>query len=295
MAKRKKPTALFEVFQQHAQSSSNGRSGWKLRAPSWLSRRKSEDAPSALAMAPVAEPDPTTSIDRFAAMRMEDDEPAAPSRPSVRVMVDSTEQTIKLVLSYGSAAVAGFALLVVLALTFVLGKHSVKEPLPLLADRTTDQVRHDAPRSEVLNVAAEPAIVPEVVTTKPLPKTKPLQKWNDPRPPATFVADDEERMIGMNYVIIQSYPDKKDADAARELLVKRGILCTVEPTPATWFSNNGQTWYSVIGIKGFSKIRESDEFKRYIASIMQVSDEFAGKVRFKRFEPTPYKWRETKK
>jgi hypothetical protein len=295
MAKRKKPTALFEVFQQHTQSS-NGRSSWKLRAPNWLGRRKSEDAPGALAMAPVCEPDPTASADRFALMRIDDDEPLAPSRPSVRVMVDSTEQTIKLVLSYGSAAVAGFALLVVLALTFVLGKHSVKEPLPLLADRTTEEVRHDAPRREVLNVAAEPAIVPEVVTNKPLSKTAPQVKWNDPaRPPATFVADDEERIIGMNYVIIQSYPDKKDADAAQGLLVKRGIFCTVEPTPANWFSNNGQTWYSVIGIKGFSKIRDSDEFKRYIASIMQVSDEFAGKVRFKRFEPTPYKWRETKK
>jgi hypothetical protein len=292
MTKRKKPTALFEVF-QHAQSSSNGRSGWKLRAPSWLTGRKSETA-GGLGLAP--EPDPTTSVDRFAAMQIDDDEPAAPSRPSVRVSVDSSEQTIKLVLSYGSAAVAAFSLMVVLALTFVLGKHSVKEPLPLLADRTTEEVRRDAPRREVLNVAAEPAIVPEVVTTKPLSKSAPQIKWNDPsRAPATFVADDVERMIGLNYVIIQSYPDKKDADAARELLCKREILCTVEPTPANWFSNNGQTWYSVIGIKGFSKIRDSDEFKRYIASIMQVSDEFAGKSRFKRFEPTPYKWRETKK
>ncbi len=273
--------------------------------PRWLGRRKSHEfdgaAPSSLSPDSEVDLSTTTAIERFSPMRATGDEPATPSRPGVRVSVDSADQTINLVLSYSSAAVAGFSVLVVLALAFVLGKHSGRGPLPLLADRTTEDVKRDAPRGYVLNVASEPAsssgaITPDITPNIPpvRPSAKP-QTWNDPRPPSTLTVDDEERTIGLNYVIVQSYPDRKDADAAHDILVKNRILCTVEPTPANWFSNNGAQWYSVIGIKGFSKIRDSEEFDRYKASILQVSNEFAGRSRFKRFEPIAYKWREIKR
>jgi len=50
---------------------------------------------------------------------------------------------------------------------------------------------------------------------------------------------------------------------------------------------------SVIGVTGFAKIH-SDEFDEYIAKIQKISDEMAGKPKFKRFEPKPYKWRAEK-
>jgi hypothetical protein len=305
---KRKRAALFEVFQNEspATSSGGGRngSGWNLRAPAWFGRGKSVEAESSLGSGPLIAPhdptDPTTTaIERFSAMGSDtDNAPVGHSRPGVRVQVDSGDQTIKLVLSYSSAAVACFSFVVVLALAFVLGKHSGRGPLPLLADRTTDEVRKDAPRGDVLNVSAEPINPSQItpVVNRPAPgaakqASAKQPTWNDPKPPSTLTVDDEKRTIGLNYVIVQSYPEKKDADAARDLLVKHGTLCTVEPTPEKWFINNGQQWYSVIGIKGFSKIRDSEEYDRYKATIMQISNEFAGKSRFKRFEPTPIKWR----
>ena len=311
MAKRRKHTALFEVFGSGNTSSSSGErsTGWGLRAPAWFGRKGASDSSSDgfdafSSSSSSAENDPTmssTALERFSP-RVVEDEPSTPSRPGMRLSVDSSDQTINLALSYSSAAVAGFSLLVVVALAFVLGKHSGRGPLPLLADRTTEQVKKDLPRGDVLNVSSEPslagAINPEVsvpvpipASRQPAPRSNVKPTWNDPRPPSTLEVDDEKRTIGLNYVIVQSYPDKKDAEAARDLLVKRGILCTVEPTPANWFSNNGAQWYSVIGIKGFSKIRDSEEFERYKASILEVSNEFAGRSRFKRFEPTAIKWR----
>jgi len=303
---KRKRAALFEVFQNESPASGGGNgSRWNLRAPAWFSRGKSADVDGVGSGPMIAPHDPadptTTAIERFSVMRSidADDVAGGSSRPGVRVSVDSVDQTIKLVLSYSSAAVACFSLVVVLALAFVLGKHSGRGPLPLLADRTTDEVRKDAPRADVLNVSPEPInaqpITPTVARTNAgaakQASTK-LPTWNDPnKPPSTLTVDDEKRTIGLNYLIVQSYPDKKDADAARDLLVKHGILCTVEPTPEKWFINNGQQWYSVIGIKGFSKIRDSEEYDRYKATILQISNEFAGRSRFKRFDPTPIKWR----
>jgi hypothetical protein len=51
--------------------------------------------------------------------------------------------------------------------------------------------------------------------------------------------------------------------------------------------------FSVIGTKGFDRIH-SAEFEKYVAQIKQVSDEFAGKSKFKQFDPKAYKWKEAK-
>ena len=37
-----------------------------------------------------------------------------------------------------------------------------------------------------------------------------------------------------------------------------------------------------------------NEFEKYVAQIKQVSDEFAGKSKFKQFDPKAYKWKEAK-
>jgi len=283
MAKRKKSTALFEVFP--STQASPRRSRWRFRAPGWLGRRNGD------LTAPAPEPrnDNSDSVDR---MRI-DEETSRPSRPAVRVSVDPDDQIIRLSLTYSTAAVTCFSVLVIVGLAYVMGRHSGRGPLPLLAERTTEELQADKPHAEVMEVSREPINAPITPDVTPIKPTTRPQNWNDPRPPQTLVVDDQKRTVGLNYVIVQSYPDEKDAQAARDLLNKHGMLCTVEPAPANW-SHSQWKMYSVIGIKGFDKIRNSPDFDRYVASISAVSNEFAGKSRFKRFEPVAYKWREAK-
>lgn len=246
-------------------------------------------------------PDPTLDLpSRISPIVMHEDDANDRARPGVRVSVDSGDQTINLILSYGSAAVACFALMVVVGLAYVMGRHSARGPLPLLADRTTEEVRKDKPRGDVLDLGSgsgESVITPAVKaaqSAKPSPKK---QDWNDARPPATLVTndDDKPRQVGLNYVIIQSYPDLKDAEAAKALLWKHGIKTTIEPPPAGWSVNNTVKIYTVIGKTGFDHIRNSPEYDRYCEQIMKLSDEFAGNTKYKRFQPSGYKWKDPKR
>jgi len=145
----------------------------------------------------------------------------------------------------------------------------------------------------VLDVLPEP-LEPRVTTAiTPVPKNVPKgPTFNDSKPPATLVVADRKRTVGLNYVIVQSYPDPKDAEEAKQLLLKNDVLCSVEPTPSNWADPKWKM-VSVIGITGFDKIH-SAEFEQYINKIQKISDGMAGKPKFKRFEPKAYKWRDAK-
>jgi hypothetical protein len=294
MAKRRKSTALFEVFQS-SNNGSSSRPAWSFSAPRWW-RRSTDDKPGGSDRVVMREIEtPPTQMDRLG-MELAASEPSHPSRPPVRVSVDSVDQTVSLILSYSSAAVACFALVVVVGSAYVLGRHSVRGPLPLLAERTTEEVRKDRPNAAVLDVRPEPINVVARPTTqtqqqanKPSPKP---QNWNDPRPSGNLMEVNDKRAVGLNYVIVQSYPDAKDAEEARNLLLSHNIICTVEPAPSNWARPEWKMM-SVIGVTGFAKIH-SDEFDEYVAKIQKVSDEMAGKPKFKRFDPKPYKWRAEK-
>jgi hypothetical protein len=103
------------------------------------------------------------------------------------------------------------------------------------------------------------------------------------------MSTDVKRQVGLNYVIVQSYPNEEDANKARDALNQAGILCTVERGIPGWKS----TWYMVVGINGYDKIR-TKEFEQYIESINAVSAKFGGNSKFKKFEPQPKKWEGTK-
>jgi hypothetical protein len=292
MAKRK--TALFEVFQGMQKKASAPPPIMRaLRVPRWWHRRKAQSDGASFAPV-VSEPAATTTaIERFLPAREVHTE-TAPSRPGVRVSVDSTDQTISLVLSYSSAAVACFTVVVLVGMAYVVGKHTSRGPLPLLAEKTTEEVRRDKPRADVLNLAKDSGNEP-ITPTPVQPLKSPTKKASltGPAAPTTGTGLDTHRTIGWNYVIVQSYPDEKDAINARDILIKHGIFCTVEPAPANWTQSSWKM-YSVIGLTGFDRVRNSPEFENYKAAIIKVSDEYAGRSKFKRFDPSAYKWREVK-
>ena len=143
-------------------------------------------------------------------------------------------------------AMVGAALLVVVIAAYLLGK---KQAPPQYSPVTTEQVRKAPANPAVMNVPG-PATAEAVATTPP----------NEVRPSGP-VADGSNRIVGMNYVIIQSYPDEKRATDARDALVKGGIDCTVVKNHPF-----APKWYSVIGTRGFSRTN-TQEYQDYIRKL----------------------------
>ena len=116
-------------------------------------------------------------------------------------------------------------------------------------------------------------------------------QWTEPKPPTTYIVSDEHRMNGLQYVIIQSYPEEEKllAESAMQTLNQQGVLCTVERGLPY-----APSWYCVVGITGFARTKEVPEYDAYLARIQKISDQFAGTSKFKKFEPKPFRWREMK-
>jgi hypothetical protein len=96
------------------------------------------------------------------------------------------------------------------------------------------------------------------------------------------------REVGKNYVIIQSYLEKKTADEAADALKKAGIDCTVERN----VPYNPKA-FVVMGTTGFVRI-STPEYKAYTNKIVAVSEKFAnvpGSRKWRKFEPGAYMWR----
>jgi len=95
-----------------------------------------------------------------------------------------------------------------------------------------------------------------------------------------------DRIVGMNYVVIQSYKEQPLANEAAAALKAGGLGCTVEPGLVGYSSS----WFVVVGTTPFTKAT-TPEYQAYVKKVQQISEKFAGTSKWKRFEPSPYKWR----
>jgi hypothetical protein len=270
MARGKHSVALFEVIQSGKQSKPR----LNLRAPNWWCIFKREKTP---ASAPTSTPPPAA---------VESLESVASQQPVVDVKLDPDHQRITFHLSYTSAIIAGFAVLVVVGLAYIVGEH-IRGGLPrtLTGPSTADLLKGPA-HPNVLDVKPTPT-----KTTAPLLEADdaitaaPVEKVSLTAPAPT--TEPAKRMINRNYVIVQSYPDAKSAQDACDVLAKNDIPCTVENSLANFASG----WYSVVTLSGFDHIRNNPDFEQTMDSIRAVSAKFAGTAKFKKFEPQPYKWK----
>ena len=124
------------------------------------------------------------------------------------------------------------------------------------------------------------------------PSAAPL-RTNDPAtvlPSNNGIDTNQARSIGLNYILVQSYPNEKLATEARDFLVKSGVPCTVEKGPKDWASD--PSWCSVITTAGYAHIH-SPEYESAARNITTLGGQFAGKAKFKRFEPHAYKWKQS--
>jgi len=338
MAKSKHATALFEVMaRQRAMESRMGSSSVTLVPPSKSNRGsaadptssasprwwfKSRTAPDVKTIAPgeplapsaaptTTAPDTASEAAPATGGAAESATASSPSRviQPVAMEVDPDTQQISLRLTYTSALIGGFAIIIVLGLCILIGKSLSRGPSPALASTSTAQLKRNPPTAGVMHVqrrqpsqdqvnemvevagsGARPVNAVSTGTQHP-----PQHSFNEPRPPTTFFTDDPHRINGLNYAIIQSYPAKeKDmAEQAAAFLTSNGIPCTVEKELPGW----RMSWKDsciVVGIRGFDKTKSNPNLEAYKKQIMQASAKFTnGRSGFKSFDPTMYQWKKS--
>jgi hypothetical protein len=330
MAKGKHAAALFEVMNKtkfpggRNGSSSGGGSGGGIPTPKWWFKSSNgggsrSSAAVVEAEAPVEQtPDyaeethvraaPVVMPPLASSIEVPPSAPTItpPRAQPVAVSVDSDRQLINLRMSYTSALIGGFGVFIALAIAVLIGKGLTRGPSPAIANTSTQQLKQRPPTPGVMNVprrseqvsvgtndtveGAAPRVASGTVSTG---TRNPQQSFNDPRPPATFFTDDANRQHGLNYAIIQSYPDKETADKAAEFLTKSGISCTVETNLPNWklpWANG----CAVVGIRGFAKVTNNPALDAYKKSIMEVSAKFTnGRSRFAGFAVSMYSWKKS--
>jgi len=284
MAKGKHAAALFEVIHAGKQTSQSDRSGL-LRTPKWWFKgRKKEQA--AAVPSPVSGP-----IDDKSLMPLAEAESASSSgaSPGVDVQLDPDRQLISFKLTYTSALVSTFAVLVVVVLAYVIGRHMSRGPAAALGGPSTEQIRQGPVQPNVLNLAPRGGAAAPAVDAEPGSASGTNIAAPSPRqvaaPPPAVTTTPGKRTVGLNYVIIQSYPDEAGAVEAVKMLAENGVAATIEKGLRGYTSN----WHTVVSADGFARIN-SREFEGYLKRIDQISDKFAGRKSFKAFKPIGYKW-----
>jgi hypothetical protein len=218
---------------------------------------------------------------------------------------DRREVTVRF--RYTTAIIVGFAICVAVGLAYVTGRQTNKasagpNPVSSAAVKNGPVLAHvidigptEKPPENVEEPDAPPAPSgknpDDAARGKAAPPAASQRVGAHPAMPgpADGVETAMPRIKGLNYVIVQSYPDLRGALEAQKALEAEGIPCTVETGPADWVAN--PEWRSVIGIHGFARMKDVPAYKRYVAAIESVSRKFAGNSKFKKFEPMAYKWK----
>lgn len=286
MARSKRSPALFEVI--HANRRGNTTPASALRTPTWWFKgRSSGIAPvqreiTAPVPAPSTEPVPTPVAS-----------PSQPraSRSTLQCRFDPERQELTLKVHYTLAVVAGFALFMLIALAYVAGRRAGGNPAGLAS--SAGSIMRLPPEPGALDVGQSSSSHPAplaAITAAPAFSALHVEGQPAPAVPGVGVDINQSRSVGLNYIIVQSYPNQKDATAARDFLVKEGIPCTVEKSPHDWIADSN--WFSVITVAGFQHLH-SQEYETASRTIAELGEKFANAVKFKRFEPHPYKWKQS--
>ncbi|CAN5607071.1 hypothetical protein BH09PLA1_BH09PLA1_15750 [soil metagenome] len=217
----------------------------------------------------------------------------APRSSGLDVAVDPDRQAITFKVSYTSAIIVSFSVLVAVGLAYLVGQKMNRGPALAMGGQSTEQLRAGPKNPSVLDVGvrntpanvAQPPRDPDPALTSRGSETNPD---NVPAPANSGGIEQglHQRVLNLNYVVVQSYPDQKSAEEARDALLKANIGCTIEQKLKGWKPE----WYSVVGTQGFQRASGA-EYAAYIEKISGVSQQFAQRKRsFKAFEPMAYKW-----
>jgi hypothetical protein len=294
MAKGKNAAALFEVIH------SSNKPGL-LRTPRWWfkSRPPGMNAPAQSGSAP----DPTTPAhDQLSSYEQPPSE-----LPRPHVQLDRYRKEFTMRMSTSTALVGGFAVAVALGLAYVVGQHVAGGPKSATAsDVTTNAIRHQAAAPNTLDVprhaSRQTPIQKSASGTSVLARRNDMtsRKTDAVSPPATGNVFNPEpqsapigpRLIGKNYILVQSYAPNKLADAQKlcDALDAAGIPCSIEKVPPRYYNPDGK-WVSVITRQGFTGMSDR-ECKKCEAEITEAIRK--SKIKLQTESLNVFQWNEQK-
>jgi len=296
MAKKKRSAALFEVMVKQEQRRLPRPPGMIRTLYLWFKNRPKavpapvfssvvarEEADAAVITGPPPAPI-LREVEYVPVPPQLEPTPVRDESGPTEVRVQRDGGLLALRVSYGTVIITAFALATVVISAFLIGKRWQNRPQTVLAPTTTPELRRQAPRpnlTDVRRVSVPPTVAysgdpPDVVNNAAA--TGANVAGNAPARP-------KEREIGLNYVLIQSYPEEKMAVSAAAALRQNGIDCTVEKDVPKFFK------YSVVGLIGFSRISNNPQLEAYTNKIRSISDAYAKKPNsFAAFKPQPIKW-----
>jgi hypothetical protein len=297
MARSKRSTALYEVIsaaRQYPHTTRIRQASWWTRARRWWNTPRpaaATGAPESARKESVDFPSPAAPVVESAVhaeQTMTASSPAPISRP-VDFAVDPELRQIALRMSYGTAVMAGGALVAIVLMSIAVGRYMTRGSVPLLAQTTTDEVRKGPAHREVLELPRHVTVSGDASTaTSPQHVTGTQTSASIPARPPIAPTEPTKRYIGYNYVIIQSYPptEAKMATDAAAFLNSHAVTCTLEQDIKGW-----RNYVCVVGLDGFAR-QTSPECKAYIEHIKELSSEYGGKAGrgFKQFDPVVKKW-----
>src|SRR5688500_11470276 len=212
MAKGKNAAALFEVSHADKRFGKKQTAARALSTPKWWFKGKDKSpassAPSAAAP-PAHDPnDPTQSAPRFdPTLHAAAPDPTEPPRPAMNVAMNADRQEISFKLTYTSAIVSMFALVVVLALVYIIGRRMSNGPTPVMAN-TAEILKGEAnPRVLEVGDSGESS---EPKSNPPAPANPSTARVSPPLPPIDAAPTEPKqhtfnengpRIIGLNYVV----------------------------------------------------------------------------------------------
>ncbi len=183
-----------------------------------------------------------------------------------------------------NAVIAVSAVVIVVGLSMLIVSRMGGGKTPSLSAVTTADLRKQPANPAVLDL-------PRKVEAKASEKPAVSQSEDEAFGPekSAVAAVPGKRIINLNYLMIQSYQDEKITREAAELLNKSGVECTVIQGLPRW--SPSPRWWCIVGTKGFSpRTTETTEFQSYLAKIRDVSTTFAGRTKWKLFNPQLYRW-----
>jgi hypothetical protein len=222
-------------------------------------------------------------------------QPAASRAAGVDLAVDTERQQITFKISYTSAIVVTFAIVVAVGLAYLVGQKMSRGPSLAMGGQTSEQLRTGPKNPAVLDVGRnanaqqQAPREPETGISSRGPENNPDNVVAPPgvsADPGDANPQQQRRVLNLNYVVVQSYPDQKSAEEARDALIKAGIGATIERGLKGWTKD----WYIVVGVQGFQRASGPD-YEAYVRRINDVSTQFAQRKRsFKAFQPMAVKW-----
>lgn len=265
MAKGKHSVALFEVIQK-GKSSSRASS---LRTPKWWFKSKK------------VEPAPVIPANSVA------DESSAPAPRVARVdlKLDPDRKRINFDVTYNSAIVAAFTVVVVVGLAYVIGSHMTRGPASAMAGPSTSELLKGPAVPGVMKVGGSIPSTPPIENNPPIGREETI---TTPPAPTPAAPQPHGRVANLNYAVITSFPPSEKAMAFEisDYLNSSGVGASVEENVSGYSG-----WYVVMGLDGFQRPASDPNYKKYEARIKELSTKYPKKS-FKRFDdPKPRVWR----